>query len=130
VAYQADLHDDDPRWTAPRVFFAGALPGIVLGYFALAADPGAAPGRVYLTFFGYVAASAGNFLAVEVLTPVRRAHLCRRVRTGQVTRSPPMSELLTNLRLPRFNSARPPAPRPMTWRSSGKSSSAVAASTS
>ena len=75
VAYQADLHDNDPQWTAPRVFFAGALPGIVLGYFAAAADPGAAPVRVYLTFLGYVAASAGSFLAVEVLTPVRRAHL-------------------------------------------------------
>ncbi|MFD0575698.1 FHA domain-containing protein [Dactylosporangium darangshiense] len=35
VAYQADLHDRDPRWTAPRRFFAGCMPGVVLGYFAV-----------------------------------------------------------------------------------------------
>ena len=35
VAYQADLHDPDPQWSAPRKLFVGALPGFVLGFFTL-----------------------------------------------------------------------------------------------
>ena len=37
VAYQADLHDPDPRWSSPRKLFAAALPGFVLGFFTLVA---------------------------------------------------------------------------------------------
>ena len=32
VAYQADLYDPDPQWSAPRKLFASALPGFVLGF--------------------------------------------------------------------------------------------------
>jgi len=39
VAYQADLHDPDPNWTAPRKLFVSALPGYVLGFFLLADHP-------------------------------------------------------------------------------------------
>ncbi len=40
VAYQADMHDPDPRWNAPRKLFAAALPGFVLGFFTLMATIG------------------------------------------------------------------------------------------
>ena len=39
VAYQADLHDPDPNWSAPRKLFASALPGFVLGFFTFSTTP-------------------------------------------------------------------------------------------
>ena len=66
VAYQADMHDDDPRWTAPRKFFAGCFPGVVVGYWTVTDTR---PGILYLTFFAYVLVSAGSFFAIEALVP-------------------------------------------------------------
>ena len=66
VAYQADMHDEDPRWTAPRKFFAGCFPGVVVGYW-LVNDPSVA--KTYLTFFAYVLVSAGSFFAIDALVP-------------------------------------------------------------
>ncbi|MET7402592.1 FAD-dependent oxidoreductase [Dactylosporangium sp. NPDC005572] len=65
VAYQADLHDRDPRWTAPRRFFAGCMPGVVLGYFLVPAP----------LFPLVVLASAGTFFALEALARVRASDL-------------------------------------------------------
>ncbi|GAA4249125.1 hypothetical protein GCM10022255_031820 [Dactylosporangium darangshiense] len=65
VAYQADLHDRDPRWTAPRRFFAGCMPGVVLGYFAV--PP--------LYFPLAVLAGAGTFFALEALARLRAGAL-------------------------------------------------------
>ncbi|WP_432991589.1 FAD-dependent oxidoreductase [Dactylosporangium sp. CA-233914] len=61
VAYQADLHDRDPAWTVPRKAFAGAMPGVVLGYFAFPA-----------AFFPLaVLAAAGTYFVLERLPRVR-----------------------------------------------------------
>ncbi|GFJ96267.1 hypothetical protein Prum_099090 [Phytohabitans rumicis] len=67
VAYQADLHDADPRWTAPRAFFAGCFPGVVIGFFVVPGPPAIAPAWFYLIFFATVLASAGSFFALDAL---------------------------------------------------------------
>jgi nitrite reductase (NADH) large subunit len=73
-AYQADLHEDDPVWTAPRKLFVAALPGFVLGFFATLAAAGDRPwtatyGELALYFLG----SVGLFYAAEALLPLRTA---------------------------------------------------------
>ncbi len=69
-AYQADLHDEDPVWTAPRRLFVGALPGFVLGFFVLAG----AGERALTTTYGELAlftlGSAGLFYAASALLPL------------------------------------------------------------
>jgi NADPH-dependent 2,4-dienoyl-CoA reductase/sulfur reductase-like enzyme/ferredoxin len=72
VAYQADLHDEDPRWTAPRKLFAGCFPGVVYGYFTLGGLP---PARLYLAFAGYVLISAGSFFVLDALARIRSSRL-------------------------------------------------------
>jgi nitrite reductase (NADH) large subunit len=72
-AYQADLHEDDPAWTAPRKLFVAALPGFVLGFFTLV-GVGAQPwtttyGQLALFFLG----SVGLFYAAEALLPLSSA---------------------------------------------------------
>jgi nitrite reductase (NADH) large subunit len=72
-AYQADMHEDDPVWTAPRKLFVAALPGFVLGFFTLA-GAGDRPltstyGELALFFLG----SVGLFYAAEALLPLRTA---------------------------------------------------------
>ena len=64
VAYQADMHDGDPRWTAPRSFFAGCFPGVAIGFFVVPDLPAA---LFYLAFFAVVLASAGSFFALDAL---------------------------------------------------------------
>jgi nitrite reductase (NADH) large subunit len=43
VAYQAEIHEPDPDWTAPRKLFVSALPGFVLGFFLLVHASGPLP---------------------------------------------------------------------------------------
>jgi nitrite reductase (NADH) large subunit len=71
VAYQADLHDGDPRWTAPRKFFVGCFPGVVLGFNLVTPPPAAGPVRFYLAFFAVVLVSAGSFFALDALVRLR-----------------------------------------------------------
>jgi nitrite reductase (NADH) large subunit len=68
VAYQADLHDPDPNWTAPRKLFASALPGYVLGFFLLVNHPGLALPEVYLRLAFFFVGSVGLFYALQALT--------------------------------------------------------------
>ncbi|HEX4829904.1 MAG TPA: FAD-dependent oxidoreductase [Trebonia sp.] len=70
VAYQADLHDPDPDWTAPRKLFVGALPGYVLGFFLLVSHPGLALPEVYLRLALFFLGSVGAFYALQALVPV------------------------------------------------------------
>ncbi len=74
VAYQADLHDPDPNWSAPRKLFVSALPGFVLGFFLLLSHPGIALPQVYLRFALFFVGSVGLFYALQALlsltTPV------------------------------------------------------------
>jgi nitrite reductase (NADH) large subunit len=67
VAYQADLHDPDPSWSAPRKLFVSALPGYVLGFFLLVNHPGVALPEVYLRLAVFFVGSVGLFYAVQAL---------------------------------------------------------------
>jgi nitrite reductase (NADH) large subunit len=69
VAYQADLHDPDPSWSAPRKLFVSALPGFVLGFFLLASHPGIALPEVYLRLALFFLGSIGLFYALQALVP-------------------------------------------------------------
>jgi NADPH-dependent 2,4-dienoyl-CoA reductase/sulfur reductase-like enzyme/ferredoxin len=68
VAQLVDLHDDDPSWGALRKLFAGALPGLVLGFFTASSTDEAAEHVTRMLLA--VAASAGSFLAAEALLHV------------------------------------------------------------
>ena len=67
VAYQADLHDPDPSWSAPRKLFVSALPGYVLGFFLLVNHPGMPLPEVYLRLALFFVGSVGLFYAVQAL---------------------------------------------------------------
>jgi nitrite reductase (NADH) large subunit len=68
AAYQADLDDDDPGWTAPRKLFAAALPGFVLGFFILTSQHATPTAHKYglLALFMFVA--VGLFFALDAIT--------------------------------------------------------------
>jgi NADPH-dependent 2,4-dienoyl-CoA reductase/sulfur reductase-like enzyme/ferredoxin len=68
VAYQADLHDPDPQWSAPRKLFVSALPGFVLGFFLLVAHPGIGLPEVYLRLAAFFLGSVGLFYAVQAVS--------------------------------------------------------------
>ena len=67
AAYQADLHEPDPNWSAPRKLFASALPGFVLGFFLLLSHPGIALPEVYLRLALFFVGSIGLFYALQAL---------------------------------------------------------------
>ena len=68
VAYQADLHDPDPNWSAPRKLFVSALPGYVLGFFLLVDHPGIALPEVYLRLLLFFIGSIGLFYALQAFS--------------------------------------------------------------
>jgi NADPH-dependent 2,4-dienoyl-CoA reductase/sulfur reductase-like enzyme/ferredoxin len=68
VAYQADMHDPDPQWSAPRKLFVSALPGFVLGFFLLVSHPGLTLPEVYLRLAAFFLGSVGLFYAAQALT--------------------------------------------------------------
>jgi nitrite reductase (NADH) large subunit len=68
VAYQADMHDPDPSWSAPRKLFVSALPGFVLGFFLLVSHPGIALPEVYLRLALFFVGSVGLYYALQALT--------------------------------------------------------------
>ena len=72
-AYQADLHEDDPVWTAPRKLFVAALPGFVLGFFVLAGAGDRPWTSTYAELALYFLGSVGLFYAAEALLPLRTA---------------------------------------------------------
>ena len=69
VAYQADLHDDDPQWTAPRKLFASALPGFVLGFFTTLSGH-YSHAETYQRLGLFVAVSVGLFYLAEAVLPL------------------------------------------------------------
>jgi nitrite reductase (NADH) large subunit len=75
VAYQADLHDPDPRWSSPRKLFAAALPGFVLGFFTLVASTDLTTLQVYERLVLYFVGSIGSFFALDALLPLSAAML-------------------------------------------------------
>ena len=75
VAYQADLHDPDPRWNSPRKLFAAALPGFVLGFFTLVATTDLTTLQVYERLALYFVGSIGSFFVLDALLPLSVAML-------------------------------------------------------
>lgn len=75
VAYQADLHDPDPSWSAPRKLFAAALPGFVLGFFTLVGNHDLSNVHIYERLALYFIGSVGSFFAIDALFPVGAAML-------------------------------------------------------
>ena len=73
AAYQADLNEPDPDWSAPRKLFAGAFPGVVYGFFTIPAGAGALAmyGHVLL----YAAVGAGVLYAADAVLPVSSSKL-------------------------------------------------------
>lgn len=65
VAFQADLHDRNPEWSAPRKLFAGAFPGLIVAYFTLPEAVSIA--ELYLRSAAYVLTSAGSFFALDAV---------------------------------------------------------------
>ena len=70
VAYQADIGDDDPKWSAARKLFAGVFPGLVFGYFTLAAPPSTSDGQFLWHLAASVLVSAGLLFAADAILPV------------------------------------------------------------
>jgi nitrite reductase (NADH) large subunit len=66
VAYQAEIHEPDPDWTAPRKLFVSALPGFVLGFFLFVHASGPLP-QSYLRLALYFVGSIGLFYALQGL---------------------------------------------------------------
>jgi len=73
AAYQADMADPDPGWSAPRKLFVAALPGFVLGFFTLSGQVGTTIPQRYLLLGLFVLVSVGLFFAVEATTPLSPA---------------------------------------------------------
>jgi NADPH-dependent 2,4-dienoyl-CoA reductase/sulfur reductase-like enzyme/ferredoxin len=75
VAYQADLHDPDAVWSAPRRLFAAILPGFVLGFFTLVGHSEMSRLHVYEHLAIYVLVSVGSFFALDALLPLTSSML-------------------------------------------------------
>jgi NADPH-dependent 2,4-dienoyl-CoA reductase/sulfur reductase-like enzyme/ferredoxin len=71
AAYQADLADPDPAWSAPRKLFAAALPGFVLGFFTLTGHTGTGLLQRYSLLVLFVLVTVGLFFVLETMTPLR-----------------------------------------------------------
>ena len=75
AAYQADMADPDPRWSAPRKLFAAALPGFVLGFFTLAGHADRPLPEKYALLILFVLVAVGLFFALDAMTPLGPAML-------------------------------------------------------
>jgi ferredoxin len=75
AAWQADLTDPDPGWSAPRKLFVAALPGFVLGFFTLTGQAGSPTAQKYLLLVLFVLVSTGGFFALDAVSPLSSAML-------------------------------------------------------
>ena len=70
VAYQADLHDPDPGWSAPRKVFVGALPGYVLGFFLLIGNTDLSKPQIIERLALFFLGSIGSFFVLDAVLPL------------------------------------------------------------
>ena len=75
AAWQADMAEPDPKWSAPRMLFVAALPGFILGFFTLRAQADVATTEKYGLLVLFVLVSIGLFYAVNAMTPLSAAML-------------------------------------------------------
>ena len=73
AAYQADMHEPDPDWSAPRRLFAGAFPGIIYGFFSL--SPQADTVHTYSHILLWAAIGAGISFAADALLPLTQSQV-------------------------------------------------------
>ncbi len=75
AAWQADLADPDPKWSAPRMLFAAALPGFILGFFTARSELTTSTLEKYGLLVLFVFVSIGLFYAISAITPLSPAML-------------------------------------------------------
>ncbi|MGH3612065.1 MAG: FAD-dependent oxidoreductase [Pseudonocardia sp.] len=73
AAYQADMNDPDPGWSAPRKLFVAALPGFVLGFFTVLDQSELSLLQTYGQLGLFVLGSIGLAYAVDALLPLTPA---------------------------------------------------------
>jgi nitrite reductase (NADH) large subunit len=73
AAWQADMADPDPTWSAPRMLFAAALPGFIAGYFTLQDRAGTSMPAKYALLVLFVLVSIGLFYAIQAVSRLSRA---------------------------------------------------------
>lgn len=75
AAWQADMADPEPRWSAPRVLFAAALPGFIIGFFTVHAQHGGTATEKYGVLALFVLVSVGLCYVLQAVTPLSQAML-------------------------------------------------------
>lgn len=70
LAQQADVHDDDARWSQSRRLFAAALSGFVLGFFTVLGEPSLSTSETYGRLVLYVLGSVGGFVVLETVVGI------------------------------------------------------------
>lgn len=75
AAYQADVSDAEPGWSASRLLFAAALPGFILGFFLMRTHADIALPQRYTLLILCLFASVGVFYAAQAILPVSSAML-------------------------------------------------------
>ena len=75
AAWQADMADPDPQWSAPRTLFTAALPGFILGFFTLHNRVGTAMSGKYALLALFVFVSIGLFYAIQAVSRLSPAML-------------------------------------------------------
>jgi nitrite reductase (NADH) large subunit len=73
AAWQADMADPDPTWSAPRMLFAAALPGLIVGFFTLQDRAGTSISEKYALLVLFVLVSIGLFYAIHAVSRLSRA---------------------------------------------------------
>jgi NADPH-dependent 2,4-dienoyl-CoA reductase/sulfur reductase-like enzyme/ferredoxin len=73
AAWQADMADPEPRWSAPRVLFAAALPGFIIGFFTVHAQPGGTASEKYGVLALFVLVSVGLCYVLQAVTPLSQS---------------------------------------------------------
>jgi NADPH-dependent 2,4-dienoyl-CoA reductase/sulfur reductase-like enzyme/ferredoxin len=75
VAMLADLYDEDAQWTAIRRLFVGLFPGFIVGFYLIPNPPHISDLSMYLQFLVYMGASAGLYLALSSIVPLKANRL-------------------------------------------------------
>lgn len=75
AAWQADMADPEPRWSAPRVLFAAALPGFIIGFFTVHNQPGATMAEKYGLLALFMLVSIGLCYVLQAVTALSQAML-------------------------------------------------------
>ena len=75
AAWQADMADPESRWSAPRVLFAAALPGFIIGFFTVRTHLSASVTERYGLLALFVLVSIGLCYVLQAVTPLSPAML-------------------------------------------------------